>query len=87
MFIFILTNSVYIFKLGSLLLSRILSACEKDDTIEHVCLHVHVLNAAALSFYRKHGFKIETEVYNYYDRNIVEPPDAYLLKKARNESI
>lgn len=68
------------------MLSRILDACERDYSVQHICLHVHVLNTAALAFYERNGFKIEKRVDNYYEKNIIEPPDAYFLKRERRHS-
>ncbi|KAJ3356582.1 N-alpha-acetyltransferase 50 [Kappamyces sp. JEL0680] len=69
---------------GSHLLRRILQACDKDPTIDRVCLHVHVSNATALAFYARHGFEIDSRIDSYYEKHIgVDPPDAFLLKKSR----
>lgn len=62
--------------LASLLLKRVMDAIMVDDSILHICLHVHVVNEEALQFYSKHGFVIKGEHKDYYLRNRgVEPPN------------
>jgi ribosomal protein S18 acetylase RimI-like enzyme len=62
--------------LASVLLKRIIHEITKDQTVMHLCLHVHVVNEEALGFYLKHGFIIEKVEEGYYARNRgVEPPD------------
>jgi ribosomal protein S18 acetylase RimI-like enzyme len=62
------------------LLTRIIDQCRRDPTLRHVCLHVHTANAPALAFYATHGFSVHAMVHNYYARDFVDPPDAFLLK-------
>ena len=76
-------------KLGSLLLTRILEACQDDLSIDHVCLHVHVSNEAAITFYQRIGFVVYRKEHDYYLKNPgVEPPDAYFLRfQLREEEV
>ena len=68
--------------LGSILLNFILDQCVQDPTISYLCLHVHVMNQAAIQFYMKFGFVITERLNGYYARNQgVEPPDAFFLVK------
>ncbi|KAI8902616.1 acyl-CoA N-acyltransferase [Globomyces pollinis-pini] len=72
--------------LGSLLLSRILDVCQKDETVDHILLHVHVSNLNAIRFYKRNGFSIQTVVEGYYEKNAgVNPPDAFILKKSMTQ--
>lgn len=64
--------------IASVLLKYILKRCKEDS----ICLHVHVSNEAAIMFYKKHGFVIESRIKDYYLKNAeVDPPDALFLVK------
>ena len=68
--------------LASHLLALITSKVAQDPQVDHLCLHVHVANEAAIAFYLKNGFSIQEKVTGYYRLNRgVDPPDAYCLVK------
>ena len=47
--------------------------------VKHVCLHVHTANEDGISFYKKHGFEIESTQEEYYKD--IRPRSAHFLKK------
>ncbi len=63
------------------MLHRILAYCSADPSLQFCCLHVHTSNAPALAFYQAHGFQVHSRVPNYYAKDAVDPPDAFLLKR------
>lgn len=69
-------------KVGSYLLKRMLGIISKMKNVLYVCLHVQTTNAAAVAFYKQHGFYIDKIVHGYYASNRIEPPDAYFLKRS-----
>lgn len=69
-------------KIGSYLLMRMLEIISKMKNVVYVCLHVQTTNAAAVEFYKRHGFYIDKTVHGYYASNRIEPPDAYFLKRS-----
>lgn len=53
---------------------------------DYMCLHVHVGNHQALTFYKKMGFGVREVVHDYYLKNQgVEPPDAFFLTRNLRE--
>jgi ribosomal protein S18 acetylase RimI-like enzyme len=65
--------------IGTKLLNSVLEACEADDEIEEIYLHVQTSNADAINFYKRFEFEISDTIKNYYKR--IEPPDCYILKR------
>jgi ribosomal protein S18 acetylase RimI-like enzyme len=69
-------------KIGSYLLKRMLEIISKMNNVLYVCLHVQTTNAAAVEFYKRHGFHIDKTVFGYYASNKIDSPDAYFLKRS-----
>ncbi len=68
--------------IGSVLVDLILESCVLDGSIDHIALHVHVLNYAAISFYERLGFVIVNRVTGYYAKSSnLNPQDAFLLQR------
>ncbi|OQS04537.1 acetyltransferase, GNAT family protein [Thraustotheca clavata] len=64
---------------GTALVRNVLEYCQ-DLHMDHIYLHVHTTNIAAIRFYRRFGFMITETIHNYY-RNI-SPPDCYILARS-----
>ena len=70
--------------LASKLLNHIMQNAQKDPSVTEVYLHVQTSNDHARDFYLSHGFENVDVATNYYTR--VEPPDAFILRKAVEHS-
>lgn len=65
---------------GTALLNEVyLLVKNQNNKSKIICLHVQSSNELALSFYRKHGFKIIKKESNYYRR--LKPSSAFMLQK------
>ncbi|KAI8821372.1 putative acetyltransferase family, partial [Fimicolochytrium jonesii] len=69
-------------RVGSALLGRVEEAAGKDAGVVELALHVQTSNTQALRFYERHGFVKATMVKDYYIKNNVQPPDAWVLRKS-----
>ena len=67
---------------GSRLLQRTLQKAEEDFNIEEAILHVQTNNEEAIHFYGRFGFEVSQTIPGYYKKNRLDPPDAYILRKA-----
>lgn len=67
---------------GSKLLQRTLEKAQEDPNIVEACLHVQTSNEEAIQFYQRFGFGIAETLKDYYRKNRLDPPDAYLLSKS-----
>eukprot|EP00392_Amoebophrya_sp_AT5.2_P013723 g13852.t1 len=65
--------------IASALLKFLLEAATKEPQLKKVSLHVQTGNDVALEFYKKHGFRVEKTVENYYDK--ISPASAHYLTK------
>lgn len=70
--------------LGCLMLNHVLELCQKDPSIDSICLHVQVNNEDALKFYQKFGFTVVETTQNYYKR--IEPADAFYLERRMKDT-
>ncbi|OAG28805.1 hypothetical protein NEDG_00944 [Nematocida displodere] len=57
----------------------------RDNSIDHIVLHVQVSNLRAIEFYHKLGFKLIRLVKDYYSN--VMPRDAFLLRRCLKKEI
>jgi ribosomal protein S18 acetylase RimI-like enzyme len=67
---------------GTRLLQRTLEKALEDPNIVEACLHVQTSNEEAIRFYKKFGFAVAETLRDYYKRNRLDPPDAYVLRKS-----
>ncbi|KAI8642084.1 acyl-CoA N-acyltransferase [Parasitella parasitica] len=65
--------------LGSILIEHIVQILKRqsDPVIASIYLHVQTANEAAIRFYSRNGFRIQSVVPNYYKQ--IENRDAYIL--------
>lgn len=71
-------------KIGTKLLNSVLLECEKDETVDHIYLHVQVGNEEAIAFYHSFGFETTDTIKDYYQN--ISPPDCFILKKTFQRS-
>lgn len=64
------------------MIETVLENVTKHKEITDVYLHVHTANDDAQRFYTRFGFVLGEKVENYYRG--VEPPDAFVMRKAVN---
>ena len=61
------------------MLSSALRLAAEDPVIQSAHLHVQTSNAAAITFYERHGFRRGAVLHKYYRK--LNPPDAVELSK------
>ena len=66
---------------GTRLLERTLAKAAADPNIVEAHLHVQTSNEEAIRFYKKFGFTVTETMHGYYQKNRLQPPDAYVLAK------
>ncbi|KAG2191828.1 hypothetical protein INT46_001441 [Mucor plumbeus] len=68
-------------KMGSILIEHIIETLRKqsDPIITSIYLHVQTVNEAAIRFYTRNGFRIQSVVPDYY--KLIENRDAYILAR------
>jgi ribosomal protein S18 acetylase RimI-like enzyme len=66
--------------IGTKMVNSVVEACEENDEIEEIYLHVQTSNDDAINFYKRFNFEITETIKGYYKR--IEPPDCYILKRS-----